>query len=383
MKNRLIAIITLIFSFIVTSGCSSIEIVELNERLIIEAIGIDYNDGVYNITIEGLDSFSSGSESSSISAPSLTKCFMFQGKTIGMAMNSISVITGQIPLFSQARVLILGPGTAETKLSESLDFFRREYTTRTDILIAIAKESAEAVVSADFGQNISAGNVIEAALESSRYTGNSCYMPLYKFINSVLSKTDTPFCPLISTKTNPFTGKEEVSLLGTTVLGKTNNGTLSPEQTLGLNILNNKIQNGDISIETPDGLCTLEIISCKTKKQVKIIEGKAVFHIRVRLLCDIPEYQSEAFSGLSKKDIEKIAQLSSEKIALMLSELIDNIYFLENEDIFNFGRMINLTDNSFYSDKYTLNNIIDSVEKCDLDISLSIRRIGKIILAEE
>ena len=79
MKNRLIAIITLIFSFIVTSGCSSIEIVELNERLIIEAIGIDYNDGVYNITIEGLDSFSSGSESSSISAPSLTKCFMFQG----------------------------------------------------------------------------------------------------------------------------------------------------------------------------------------------------------------------------------------------------------------------------------------------------------------
>ncbi len=383
MKKKLLTIISIILTISLLSGCSAIEIIELNERLIIEAIGIDYKDDIYNVTIEGLDSFSAGSDTNSISAPSLTKCFKFQGETIGMAMNSISVITGQIPLFSQARVLILGLDTAETKLSEVLDFFRREYTTRTDILIAIAQKTAESVVSADYGQNISSGNIIEAALESSRHTGTSCYMPLYKFINSVLSKTDSPYCPLISTKDNPFTDKKEVLLNGTIVLGTQNTISLSPEKTLALSIINNKINNGDITVSASDGLCTLEIIDCKTKKNVEIVDNKAVFNIKINLRCDIPEYQSESFSGLSKKDIEEIANLASKKIAAITSDIVNEVYFSKNTDIFNFGRMVNLTNNKFYSENYIGKKLGDSTKMCNISVKLSIRRIGKIILAED
>ncbi len=383
MKHILIKTISVLLIFVLMTGCSSVEIIELNERLIIEAIGIDYKNGYYNVTIEGLDSFSAGSDTNSISAPSLTKCFSFKGETIGMAMNSISVITGQIPLFSQARVLILGLETAESKLSEVLDFFRREYTTRTDILIAIAKETAESVVAADYGENVSAGNIIEAALESSRYTGTCSYMPLYRFISSVLSKADSPYCPLISTKTNPFTDKKEIYPEGTVILKKDESVFLTPEETLSLNVINKRIQNGDITVQTKDGLCTLEIIDCKTKKRCTILKEKAIIDIEVNLRCDIPEYQSESFSGLSKKEIEEIAELAAEKIAVLLSDTVNKVYFSLNTDIFNFGRMMNLKNNEFFTQSYLNQRTIDSTEKCNISVSLSIRRIGKIIIAED
>ena len=378
--SRLILII--IFTFFM-QGCSAIEIIELNERLIIEAIGIDFENDEYIVTIEGLDSFSAGSDTNSISAPSLTKCFEFRGKTIGMAMNSISVITGQVPLFSQARVLIVGKETAEQKLSEVLDFFRREYTTRTDILFAVAESKAKDVVSANYGQNVSSGNIIEAAIESSKHTGTSYYMPLYKFINSVLSETDTPFCPVISTKNNPFTEKKEVLLSGTIILGNNSSLIITPEETLGLAIINNKIRNGDVTVSTSDGLCTLEIIDCKTNKSVEIIKNKAEFNIKIKLRCDIPEYQSENFVGLSKSDIEEIAELASEKITALTSDVINEIFFNKNEDIFNFGRLINLKDNRFFSEHYLQSNSQNADLSCTISVELSIRRIGKITIAED
>ncbi len=382
MKKAILRLLLTITIILILPGCSAIEIIELNERLIIEAIGIDFENGEYHVTIEGLDSFSAGSDTNSISAPSLTKCFRFSGETIGMAMNSISVITGQVPLFSQARVLIIGKETAEHKLSQVLDFFRREYTTRTDILIAVAEHKAEDVVSADYGQNVSSGNIIEAALESSKHTGTSYYMPLYKFINSVLGKTDAPFCPVISTKNNPYTDKKEVLLSGTVILGENSSLLLSPEETLGLGIINDKIRNGDVTVTTNEGLCTLEIIDCKTKKQVEIIDSKAEFDIKIELRCDIPEYQSENFVGLSKKDIEEIAELAAKKITALTFDVINEIYFTANKDIFNFGRMINLADNSYFTDYY-LKNSPDNTTKCRISVELSIRRIGKITIAED
>ena len=374
----------LICTIMLLSSCSEIEIVELNERLISEAIGIDFENGTYKVTIEGLDSFSAGSDSNSISAPSLTKCYLFEGETIGMAMNSISVVTGQIPLFSQARILILGYSTAREKLSEVLDFFRREYTTRTDILFAVAKNKASEVVSADFGQNVSAGNILHAAVLSYKHTGRSIYTPLYRFLNSVMGETDSAYCPVIDIKENAYSKGKEVLLAGTAVFGKNGSTvTLSPEMTLGLVIINNDMENADLTVESDKGKATLEIIDCKTRIGTEIKNGRAHFTVKTTLRCDIPEFQSEHFKGLSKSDTETIAKEAATKITDILSQCIEKTLYTHNYDVFNLGRRINLKDNGFY------NSIIDSgtrlSEICDIEIeaTVEIRRIGKIILDKD
>ncbi len=381
--KKLTAIIT-VFTIIFLSSCSNIEIVELNERLIIEAIGIDYEDGIYKVTIEGLDSFSAGTDSNSISAPSLTKCYLFEGETIGMAMNSISVITGQIPLFSQARILILGISAAGEKLSEILDFFRREYTTRTDILFAVAENTAAEVVSADFGQNISAGNILQAAVLSYKHTGRNTYTPLYRFLNSVMGDTDSSYCPVIAIKDNAYKMGKEVVLAGTAVFGKDKSSIIiSPELTLGLMLITNDIRNGDITVTTNKGTATIEIIDSKTKINTEISEEKADFSLKLRLRCDVPEFQSEHFRGLSKSDTEEIAEASAKKISGLITDTLNEVFYKNNYDAFSLGRRINLKDHSFYKEIINNNIKLSDVVSFNIETEVEIRRIGKIILAEE
>ena len=381
--KKLTAILT-VFTIIFLSSCSNIEIVELNERLIIEAIGIDYEDGIYKVTIEGLDSFSTGTDSNSISAPSLTKCYLFEGETIGMAMNSISVITGQIPLFSQARILILGISAAGEKLSEILDFFRREYTTRTDILFAVAENTAAEVVSADFGQNISAGNILQAAVLSYKHTGRNTYTPLYRFLNSVMGDTDSSYCPVIAIKDNAYKMGKEVVLAGTAVFGKDKSSIIiSPELTLGLMLITNDIRNGDITVTTNKGTATIEIIDSKTKINTEISEGKADFSLKLRLRCDVPEFQSEHFRGLSKSDTEEIAEASAKKISGLITDTLNEVFYKNNYDAFSLGRRINLKNHSFYKEIINNNIKLSDVVSFNIETEVEIRRIGKIILAEE
>ena len=383
MLKRL-GVILVIITILILSSCNEIEIIELNERLIIEAIGIDYEDGKYLVTIEGLDSFSAGSDSSSISASSLTKCYLFEGESIGMAMNSISVITGQIPLFSQARILVLGLDTAKEKLSEVLDFFRREYTTRTDILLAVAAGKASQVVSADFGKNISAGSILQAAVQSYKHTGRNVYTPLYRFLNSVMGETDSAYCPVIDIKDNAYDDGKQVFLDGTAVFGKNGEAVkISEESTLAVMIMTNQLENGDVTVTTEKGTATIEMIDSRTKIETHISDDTAEFKIKVKLRCDIPEFQSEHFRGLSKSDTEMIASATAEKISELLCGSITETLYEKNYDILSFGRRINLKDTSLYekiiNDELRLNDIT----VCTIETEVEIRRIGKIILDKE
>ncbi len=378
-----ISVLLICFITLITfSGCSEIEIVELNERLIIEAIGIDEENGKYKVTIEGLDSFTAGSDSNSISGEELTKCYLFEGETIGMAMNSISIITGQIPLFSQTRVLILGKNTAKNKLSEVLDFFRREYTTRTDILIAVAADKASDVITADFGKNVSAGNLLEAAIESYEHTGTSAYTPLYRFLNSAMSETDAAFCPVVGIKKNIYTDKYEVTVPGTLIISKNKSTVISPEETLALMIINNQTKNGDLTISTDKGKCTLEIIECKTKIKTFIENKKVIFYINISIRCDIPEYQASSFSGLTKADTELIASESAKKITSMTYDIINKIYYRHGFDTFAFARRINLKDNELYNALLSSENGFKNNTECNITVKTAIRRIGKVVLEQ-
>lgn len=378
---KLFTAFTLVLSLIFLSSCSSIEIIELNERLIIEAIGIDYKDGVYYVTIEGLDSFTSGSDSESISSGRLTKCHMFEGETIGMAMNSISRITGQTPLFSQTRVLIIGMDTAKEKLSEVLDFFRREYTTRTDILIAVSEKSAGETVSADFGENASAGKIFEAALSSYRYTGKCTYTPLYRFLNSLMGETDSAFCPIVAIKDNAFSDKKEAELPGTAIFRKDGSVfTITDEETLALNLMNNKIKNGDITVNNSKGICTFEIIDCTTRTKIRIEDSKAHIDVTLSLRCDIPEFQSADFSGLSKEDISETQKAAEKKITEICENVTKKILITEHCDTFSFGRKINLKNHDFYKENIRNGSIPEGIISYSIEAKVDVRRIGKVIL---
>ena len=152
-RNAVYCIFVLTALLTALSGCAP-RSVELSDRLIVEAVGIDKTDAGVKVTLQALDTHAAGAGSDPNEQGQVTRLYQFSGESVGQALSGVQAATGLMPLYSQARVLLFGRTLAEDGLTEALDFFLREYNARSDILIAMAEDTAEAPVAADFGATV-------------------------------------------------------------------------------------------------------------------------------------------------------------------------------------------------------------------------------------
>ena len=375
---KLIALLSLI---LILSACSFVEIVEIDDRLIITALGIDVTDEGYEVTVQALSPSGEASGNSSSQGSSggtqTTQHFSFSGETVGDALIQIYTKTGFKPLYSQARILVLGKRAAEEKLSQSLDFFLREYATRTDILLAVSLTTAKEVVSASFGESVIGAKELENAIKSGEYTSKSVTVPLYKFINLISGETDCAYCPVIGIEKNEFSENMLALVYGTALFyDNTLQTVINDEDTLGLMLLTNQAGGASIPIETPGGTYTLGIVSAKTRLTPEIKEETAQFNITTSIRCDIVEYENADFSVISKKDIEEIKQKALEIIGDRLQQTLKISFYANGCDICRFGKILMLKDAHFYNNYISQGDFADKIQYT-LNIKISVRRVGK------
>lgn len=384
MLKKIIAAAAAITAAILLPSCGAVKITELNERLIIEAVGVDFSeDGGYTVTVQALDSASPAGGAESEESTELTKNLVFTGKTVGEALDGISVHTGKTPLYSQARVLIIGCGAAKTNIGEALDFFLREYTTRTDILIAVSENSAKELLSASFGKNRIGATVIENALNSGEYTGNVVSIPLYKFINLLLDGKSGAFCPVIGTQKEELSEDSRIEIIGTALFSDNRlNKILGRDETRGLLYLIDRISSADIPLEADGGSFTLRIVDSKTK--IKPPEkGGGTFTVNIKTECDIVEFESADFSKLTKEAVEKVRLACEKRIKERAERAITSAYYESGCDICRFARRLWLSAPERYRAAADENDTISEKFTAEIDVGVKIRRTGKETLYEE
>ena len=91
------------------SGCTNVS--GLDEQLIINAIGIDKNEDIYELTVQALNIDNSSQEEADEASQSLN--VTATGNTLLEAINSIQNQTGKKLLYSHALILVIGNETAK------------------------------------------------------------------------------------------------------------------------------------------------------------------------------------------------------------------------------------------------------------------------------
>ena len=125
------------------------------------------------------------------------------------------------------------------------------------------------------------------------------------------------------------------------------------------------------------------MIDSVTRIETTVTDDTAEFTIKVRLRCDIPEFQSEHFRGLSKSDTEIIARGTAEKISDIICKCINDTLYERNYDLFSLGRRINLKNTKLYQ-KITDGELkLSDISVFSIETEVEIRRIGKIILDKD
>lgn len=359
-------------------ACGAVEGKELSQRLIIEAIGIDKSSDGVRITLQTLDTHTLGTGSDPNESEKITGIYSLSGETVGQALSRTESVTGLSPLYSQARMIVLGKDLAMDNVSEPLDFFLREYNARSDILIAVAAEKAEDIVSADLGEAVADAVVLEDAVTAGSDNGRNVFVPLYQFMNLILTETDTAYCPVIELRDAPITDRQEIYISGTAFF---RNNALDfiagKELTEGLLFLTDKVKNAVITVDGEKGKYTLSIISTSTKISTRRQEnGSFIFGIRTKIKCDITQFGTRDFENLQAEEAKDAERSALRHIKEQMENSIRTYFYERRYDVCRFGRRVNLKYPRFY-ELYKERMFSEDMSEIRLTVDVTVRRTGK------
>lgn len=136
MKKNLI-VLSLIFLILILSGCWSKR--ELNDLALVAALGIDFIDGEYAISVQVIDPSQVSLKSANGQAPVVT--YHAEGKTVFEAVRKILALSPRKLYFAHLQLVVVGEELADKGIRDSVDFLARDQEIRNDFTIIVSQQA--------------------------------------------------------------------------------------------------------------------------------------------------------------------------------------------------------------------------------------------------
>lgn len=217
---RAVAIMLTLTVTITLFGCVSY--VDLSDRAIVQAIGIDYlpDKKVYRISMQYFNQSSEGGQNQIDKTEDNVLKSVGEGESIFEAAKNASMLTGKDLLLSENRLIIIGKELRKYKLCDTLEFFVGNYHSHPQAYVAAAEDTAEELLDIRFKEGSTSSqrlaNLIHNASVESR---NKSTYP-YQVMTMLCTSTESAFLPLLRTATL----KTDVTIPKETGGGKGNGG---------------------------------------------------------------------------------------------------------------------------------------------------------------
>lgn len=361
-----LAVAFALISCLSLQGCSYQ--VQLSQRLLIQGIGIDYEDGVYRATVQVTKV--SDQEENTVSLMN------GEGDSAMDALSAITLANGKKPLYSHSLVLVLGRGCAEKGLSNVMDFFIRYPESHPTVNVLMADSSAEDILSTEQedGKYIQARDIAELA-KGGKYNGETVQTEMLDVINQLRGEGSSPYLPIV------MQDGESIVSSGTAVFsGDQLVADLDAQETRGLLLITGKLHNGTAVVQSPEiGKVTLELEEASTKISPQIIGEKPRFSIEVECGATIGAADMPSGRSLDSMMYKKIGELLEAQLKQNCMEAITVCIEDNHSDIFNFGRRLYQSQPAYWKQHEA--NWREEMDQAEYDVQVEVhlRRGGQEI----
>ncbi len=271
MKNKPVLMALLIVLVINLTGCW--DSVELNERALISAIGIDKGDkeGEIILTFESILPEGVPTPSKPAGPQKLTEVVSAPGYSVHEALVKYKQRINKNPYFQHNRILIIGEDTAREGVSSFLnDIYRnQEYKTRTMVLVC--KGKASDILEKQSNDKKISSFYLMSLIRSSAFITTVPMVDLRMFMMKYSNKTDSPVTARIEITKDEISKSSNIEYNGSAVFKKGKlAGWLNIDETNGLLWITDKFKKGIIVQGHQDE--TRRNISCqiiKSKTKIK------------------------------------------------------------------------------------------------------------------
>lgn len=381
MKNKLlIVVLLLIVICIFFTGCLT-STLGVDETIVIQAIGVDLDleKGEYEVTLQCFDLSKIGSKGEAQMGTN-SKIIIADGKSIEQAIINTSKITGENPIYSQSRVIILGENMLRNGIDKGFDVFVRDYKIRSSTPVAVARNfKAGDILKADEqGLTSFPANILQGILESGEinsYTTKVTVMDIVKFCEE---KTSSAYFPALSLESRDGGVYAKINGMGIMKNQKLV-GFLSTDETRAMLSVIDKIESGTIVLENSSiGIVTLEIADSKTKTQTEITkDGLLKYNIKIDCSLDLMEVNFRKDSSLSEEEIKKLENESSDYIKKEVEKVLKKSLTEYKCDPFRFGQKLWMKSPESYRElNKEWEDFLPNI-KTSVSVEVKIRRVGR------
>ncbi len=304
------------------TGCNHVS--GLDEQMIVYGLGVDKNDGEYEVTVQALNAQNTEDSNSNSSKKNVTTVSA-KGETLLAAVKQIENQSGKKILYSHAMVLILSEDLAKSGVGETLRFFSTNHKLRPTVEVLISSTPAKEILSSE--NNFNAEDIL-----ATTRVGKEKDDGINSQIRYILGDLNSPSK---SAKAWYLDYKNEETSCQKMVAFKDDNLkiVLDEDATKGVLLLLGKAKNISDSVEIDGQNVFFELNKVKSNVKVKSQNDSPIFDICLKV--DLNLYNADEISSNEKvKSVvkERISELASKAITICLME--------NNCDVFKFHKYI-------------------------------------------
>ena len=303
-------IILIICMFFIT-GCY--DYIEINNLSFISALGIDYEDEKYKLTVEAISNSSDDKES-------LTgKGFTVDatGKTLAKAFNNISLDISKIPYYNHLKVVVVSKEVAQNHMQEIFEYLTRNPKIRKEFFLVISEDYSPKEILNSRSDNVPiVGQEIVKIIENNPKEFNASYNLTYQdMLADILN-------PYVDAKATVITKKDEnISIKGIGIFKDYKYlKVLSTKNSAYLNLLINQKSNVTLAKNYKDKNVTIKLGSTKVRYSFK--NNKVIINVSAdgEIIENMPN-----FDLLSQKTYTKLNKDFSKILKKELYKFFDSI----------------------------------------------------------
>ncbi len=338
-------VISLIILFTL-SGCWNYK--ELNDYSIVTGIAIDKKDDKYEVGVL-ISNAPKSSGDNSESSQSQIVVYQEQGDSLFEAFKNIGLISPKELYIGSFSILVVSEDVARDGLESAIDLFVRYTSARNNFYIAIAKD-AKAVDTLKIVTPLTSfpsQNIADNLKSTTDLQGTIAKTSFNDLLSIILRDGIDPAINTISVVGNADEGEEKENLessvpksyikIGNLALFKNDKlvDFTTHDESLGINIVNNKISEMYLKLDYNDGYVIVDTTSFKSSVKTSVKNNEPIVDINIEGEARVIEVKGD-INLEDYKVIEELEKKSNNKIKSHVNEAFSKA--VKNKtDVFGFG----------------------------------------------
>lgn len=373
MKKALLILLAII---ILLSGCE--KRYDINERLIVQAVGIDYSSSGFEVTVQTLNTDSYSGIGGAKVPEKLVRNYYLTGKTVADALAKLSSTAGKRPLFTHTRIVLIGKELAKRGLKHLIDYFTRDPDCHAGLLVAVCEEAARQTLVANESKESVPAVEIENIIKTSGKSPNTVSVRIFELVKMYREKTTSVYLPVVSV-TKEGTTDKTVKVLKTAVFrGDRLTDYIDYNDTENLSIFTNNVITGTYTLENSKyGNVSFDFYSSRCKTDVLTdANGGILFKVRIKCVFDCAEFTGAENDESDKKTISEVENSIENQISKNMESFL-NTMCRQGTDCMRLGRILLLKNQNLY--KQCENDWEDTLKRIKITVTakVTVRRTGQ------